>query len=260
MMLDRPGPAGQRQAAPPRAHDAGRLPARRPSRRSLISLLILFVLVRRGDQLHAARSTGTSALLTDTGWFPRRERFDLRTIVVGSVDHGCRSPCSWPCRSGSARRSTCPSTRRRRVRRIVKPIIEVLAGIPSVVVGFFALNLHRARARQQRLQPAAGRQDACSPPASASASWSSRSWRRCPRTPCSAVPDSLREASYGCGARKVNTVVQGRPPGRRCRASSPPSSSPCPGRSARRWSPRWPAGYDGAGPYNGLNPLNPGLT
>ena len=28
----------------------------------------------------------------------------------------------------------------RRVRKVVKPIIEVLAGIPSVVVGFFVLN------------------------------------------------------------------------------------------------------------------------
>ena len=53
----------------------------------LISLLILFVLVR--GTLNFFREIGWDwGVLTDSGWFPRRSRFDLRTIVVGSIVMG----------------------------------------------------------------------------------------------------------------------------------------------------------------------------
>ena len=53
----------------------------------LISLLILFVLVR--GTLKFFREIGWDwGVLTDSGWFPRRSRFDLRTIVVGSIVMG----------------------------------------------------------------------------------------------------------------------------------------------------------------------------
>ena len=54
-----------------------------------------------------------------------------------------RSRCSWRCRSDSARPSTCPSTPATRTRKVLKPMLEVLAGIPSVVYGFFALTSSR---------------------------------------------------------------------------------------------------------------------
>ena len=65
--------------------------------------------------------------------------------------------------SASRPRSTSPSTRRRGCRRVVKPILEVLAGIPSVVLGFFALTVitperpqAALRQRRQRVQPRRG--------------------------------------------------------------------------------------------------------
>ena len=41
-------------------------------------------------------------------------------------------------RSACSRRSTWPNTRRRAFARFAKPILEILAGIPTVVLGFFA--------------------------------------------------------------------------------------------------------------------------
>ena len=106
----------------------------------LVSLLILFVLLRGAINFMRAIDWDFG-LLSDTGWFPRRERFDVRTIVVGSVVMGFVAMfVAVPFGLGTA---DLPVGVRaaRRVRRIVKPIIEVLAGIPSVIVGFFVLNL-----------------------------------------------------------------------------------------------------------------------
>ena len=76
--------------------------------------------------------------------------------------HQRRSPCWSRRRSASAPRSTCPSTRRPRVRKMLKPILEILAAIPSVVLGFFALtwispNLVQPLCRTRRFNMAVGR-------------------------------------------------------------------------------------------------------
>ena len=53
----------------------------------VISLLIFFVLVR-GAINFLSLIDWDLGKLSDTGWFPRRERVDLRTIIVGSVVMG----------------------------------------------------------------------------------------------------------------------------------------------------------------------------
>ena len=103
----------------------------------LVSVLILFVLLRGAINFMRAIDWDLG-MLTDTGWFPRRERFDLRTIVVGSIVIGSVAMLvAVPFGLGAAiyLSEYAPA----RVRRVVKPVIEVLAGIPSVVVGYFAL-------------------------------------------------------------------------------------------------------------------------
>ena len=105
----------------------------------LISVLILFAVV--AGAIDFMRGIDWDfGLLSDTGWFPRRTCFDLRTIFVGSVVMGSVAMLVVvPFGLGTAY-SDLSEYAPRRVRRIVKPIVEILAGIPSVIVGFFVLN------------------------------------------------------------------------------------------------------------------------
>ena len=69
-----------------------------------------------------------------------------------------------------------------RVRNIVKPVLETIAGIPTIVLGFFAINF----LSPEILQPLFGVPlfSPPSPAASSSGSSSRRSSRRSRRTPC----------------------------------------------------------------------------
>ena len=103
----------------------------------VVSALILFVLAR--GTIDFLRSIGWDfSILRDLskapGWFPRRERFDLLTIFTGSVIMGMIAMLvAVPLGLGTAvyLSEFAPS----KVRKILKPIVEVLAGIPSVIVG-----------------------------------------------------------------------------------------------------------------------------
>ena len=145
--------------------------------------------------------------LVGIGWFPRRGIFDIATLLIGTlivtvIAMAIATPVGprlgdLPRRSTRAPRSAGPSS----------PILEVLAGIPSVVLGFFALTvitpdlLKPLFERRQRVQPRRrGR--------SASGSCPCRSSPRSPRTRCGPCPRNLREASYGLGARKLTTSIR----------------------------------------------------
>jgi phosphate transport system permease protein len=221
----------------------------------VISALILFVLVR--GAINFMRGIDWDlGVLTDTGWFPRRNRFDLRTIIVGSVVVGAVAMLvAVPFGLGSA--IYLAEYAKPRTRRIVKPIIEVLAGIPSVVVGYFALKFIAPEIVTPLFDPTNERNMLVAGlgigvlviPIMASVS----------EDALSAVPGSLREASYGCGARKVSTVV---------RVVLPAAVSGIVAASIIAVSraigetmvATMAIGYDGAGPYNGFKPTEPGLT
>ncbi len=93
-----------------------------------------------------------------------------------------------------------------RVRRILKPIIEVLASIPSVVVGYFAFRfiapeitqrIFSGSPRFNLLVAGLGVGLLCIPLMTSVSEDALR-----------AVPSALREASYGIGAKKITTVVR----------------------------------------------------
>lgn len=96
----------------------------------------------------------------------------------------------------------------RRVRAVLKPLLELLAGIPTVVIGFFALNfitpnLLRALFGSERVfifNAASGAIAVGLMIVPLIASISEDALR--------AVPQSLREAAYGMGASKRVTAVR----------------------------------------------------
>jgi phosphate transport system permease protein len=95
---------------------------------------------------------------------------------------------------------------RPRTRKIIKPILEVLAGIPSVVLGFFALTLINPvivrglfeEAKAATILAAGLGVGLLTIPLVASVA----------EDAMRAVPQSLREASYGLGARRVTTSLR----------------------------------------------------
>ncbi len=93
-----------------------------------------------------------------------------------------------------------------RVRGIIKPILEILAGIPSVVLGFFALTWISPNVVQSIFTDAKGFNllaagigvGILTIPLVASIS----------EDAMRAVPVALREASYGLGARRLTTSIR----------------------------------------------------
>ncbi len=143
--------------------------------------------------------------LQAVGWFPRRHLFDIATLVVGSlvvtlVAMAIATPI------GLASGIYLSEYAKPRVRQVVKPVLEILAGIPSVVLGFFALTVinpefvHRVfvGAEAYNLMAAGIAVGILIIPLVASIS----------EDAMRAVPQNLREAAYGLGARRVATSLR----------------------------------------------------
>jgi len=221
----------------------------------LVSFLILFVLFRGAVNFLSLINWDLS-LLSDNGWFPRRERFDLRTIFVGSVVMGSVAMVvAGPLGLGVAiyLSEYAPA----RVRRIVKPVIEVLAGIPSVIVGYFVLRFIAPEIVSPVFNPATQNNMLAAGigigvlviPIMASVS----------EDALAAVPNSLREASYGIGARKFDTVVSAVLPAAVSGlvAAFIIAVSRAIGETMVA---TMAGGFDGAGLFEGAYPTNRGLT
>lgn len=170
----------------------------------VISALILFTLFR-GTFDFFSKINWDFSKLKDTGWFPRRSRYDLSTIIVGSIVIGLISLIvAVPFGLGVA--VYLSEYASRRVRTVVKPVIELLAGMPSVVVGYFALTFISPEITQQIFSGSRDRNMLLAGlgigilviPIMASVS----------EDALRSVPGSLREASYGIGAKKVTTVTK----------------------------------------------------
>ena len=143
--------------------------------------------------------------LVGIGWFPRRGIFDVATIIIGTVIVTLIAMLiATPV--GLASAIYLSEYASPKVRRIVKPILEMLAGIPSVVLGFFALTVLTpslikplfADANAFNLAAAGIGVGILSVPLVASVA----------EDAMRAVPRSLREASYGLGARKITTSLR----------------------------------------------------
>src|SRR3990170_2852300 len=169
----------------------------------LISILIIASLI---GQAWTFISQVDLALIVERGWFPRRDLYSIQTLVAGTLTVATIGMLvAAPLGLGAAiylAESASPG-----VRRSVKPILEILAGIPSVVLGYFALQVISPTVVDPICPgPTQGFNMAAAgigvgiliTPLIASVA----------EDAMYAVPRSLREAAYGLGARKRTTSLQ----------------------------------------------------
>jgi phosphate transport system permease protein len=102
----------------------------------LISALIVFSLAR--ETWTFVTEVEWATVFTSDGWFPRRGEYNILTLLVGSaIVTTVAMVIAAPVGLGSA--IYLSEYARPSVRKVLKPTLEILAGIPSVVLGFFGM-------------------------------------------------------------------------------------------------------------------------
>lgn len=140
-------------------------------------------------------------------WNPRQGSYGITTLLMGSlIVTGVAMVVAAPLGLGAA--VYLSEYARPRVRKLVKPILEILAAVPSVVVGFFALQWIAPEVVGRLFGEEAGRGGSMmaagigvgvlAVPLVASVS----------EDAMAAVPDSLRDASAGLGSRRITTTIR----------------------------------------------------
>jgi phosphate transport system permease protein len=168
----------------------------------VISVLIVLALIGKAWEFI---SQVDLSLLWGDDWAPRSGEFSVKALLVASlIVTGIAIVIAAPLGLGSA--VYLSEYASPRVRRVLKPILEVLAGIPSVVLGFFAISFISPNLVQS-IWSSAGTTSLMAAgigvgiltiPLMASVS----------EDAMRSVPMALREASYGLGARKITTSVK----------------------------------------------------
>jgi phosphate transport system permease protein len=169
----------------------------------VITALIILAIV--GEAWNFISQVDVPALWSG-GWFPRRGMFDIPTIVAGTlVVAGIGMLVAVPLGLGAA--IYLAEYASRRARAFLKPILEVLAAVPSIVLGYFALQWISPNVMQTvclggssvfNMGAAGLAVGVLVTPLIASVA----------EDAMYAVPRSLREASYGLGARKRTTSIR----------------------------------------------------
>lgn len=190
--------------------DPGRRRRERWIRRAFLATALLGVLVSAGIVVSLIGRAASFLAAVDLsalwslGWFPRRGAFDLRALIVGSLlVSSLAMLVAGPLGLGAA--IYLSEYAGDRLRRIVKPILEILAGVPSVVLGFFALTFITptvvqpvfAQAGVYNYLSASIAVGILVSPLMASVS----------EDALRAVPDELRQAAFGMGARRRAAVT-----------------------------------------------------
>lgn len=168
----------------------------------VVSLAIVLALV--GEAIAWLTKVDLGMLWAD-GWFPRRDEFDILTLFLGTIlIAGIAMLVAAPLGLGAAMYLSEFATPR--TRRLLKPILETLAGIPSVVLGYFALTVIQPEVVKSifggtgsfSFLSAGIGVGILTIPLVASVA----------EDAMFAVPNSLREAAYGIGARPRTVAIR----------------------------------------------------
>lgn len=204
-MTATPAPA-IRLSGDPRRRRRERLTARLLLMAALVSVVIsgFIVLALVFETIEFLGKIDLADLFT-IGWFPRRGMFDVLTLLIGSaivtlIAMAIAGPIGLLAAIYLAEYASP------RVRSVVKPVLEVLASIPSVVIGFFALTFINPQLVQRlfvgapvfNLMTAGIGVGILIIPLIASIS----------EDALRAVPRNLREAAYGLGARRITVSLR----------------------------------------------------
>jgi phosphate transport system permease protein len=155
--------------------------------------------------LFVAAQVTLTKFLTDTRWSPQIGRFGIMELVIPTIVITLIAMVvSVPLGMGAA--IYISEYARPRARSILKPILEILAGIPTVVYGYFALtfvtpllqSIFGVQVQVYNMLSAGIVVGILIIPTISSIS----------EDAIRAVPRSLREASYGLGATKLETILK----------------------------------------------------
>ncbi len=167
-----------------------------------VAISALIILSLFGEAWNFLANVDLSSLWS-LGWFPRRGFYDIATLLTATfIISAIAMIVAVPLGLGAA--AYLSEYASPKARRKLKPTIEILAGIPTVVLGFWALTFISPQIVQrifEAAQPftmmAAGiGVGVLITPLIASIS----------EDAMKAVPRTLREASYGLGADRSTTV------------------------------------------------------
>ncbi len=169
-----------------------------------IVISVAIVLSLLGDTVTFLQGIDPGALFADV-WQPRNSQYGLATIISGTLVIAVIAMIvATPLGLGAA--IYLAEYASPRVRGWLKPIIEILATIPSVVLGFFALTVLSPAV----IQPLCGN----SLPFTLASAGVAVGILVTPlvasisEDALYAVPQNLREASYGLGATKRTTSIR----------------------------------------------------
>jgi phosphate transport system permease protein len=170
-----------------------------------VVISVAIVLSLAGGTIDFLRKVDLSTLWSE-GWFPRSNLFDVKTIFVGTlVVAGIAIVVAAPLGLGAALYLSEYASPRSR--RFLKPILETLASVPSVVMGFFALaiispdivqRLFGSQVPVFNLMSAGLAVGLLITPLVASVA----------EDGMHAVPHALREAAVGLGSRRRTTSIR----------------------------------------------------
>lgn len=166
------------------------------------TIAIVYTLIKEGVGLFSDVTIGE--FLLGTTWAPRGGDYGILPLLAGTVLVSFIA-LAVAVPLGLAAATYLSEYAKPRVRRVLKPMLEVLAGVPTVVYGFFALTV--VTPQLKKIFPGMGVFNALAAglvmgvmiiPTVASVS----------EDAMRAVPQSLREGAFGLGAGKRRVAVR----------------------------------------------------